>query len=262
MGTLEVRRQRSLVAGVVGTAPGSLSALTVTGGLTVDAREGRTVSFGRNRPEVDICVGEDDLGISRLHGQLVHRDHRWWVRMTGRFPARLRDSVMVHRDGDPLPLTAGYTPLFLRGSRGRNHVLELFVAGDDGRRPPPRPGEPTLEPTRWRLTAEEHLALTVLGQRYLFHDPHPQPLSRQQAAEQLAELQPGGRWTAKKVEYLVSGVRRRLSASGVPGLRREEVGEPVGLALAVNLLGELVASTTLVPLDLALLDAPPPVAPG
>ncbi len=259
MGTLDVRRQRSLATGVAGTAPGSLSALTVTGGLTVDAREGRTLSFGRNRPEVDICVGEDDLGISRLHGQLTCRADQWWVRVTGRFPARLQDSVMVHRDSDPLPLPTGYTPLYLRGSRGRNHVLELFVAGADGRRPPLRPSEPTLEPTRWRLTPEEHLALTVLGQRYLFHDPHPQPLSRQQAASQLTELQPAGRWTTKKVDYLVSGVRRRLSDSGVPGLHREEVGEPVGLALTVNLLRELVASTTLVPLDLAMLDNPPPV---
>ena len=68
------------------------------------------------------------------------------------------------------------------------------------------------------------------------------------------ELRPEGKWTAKKVDHLVSGVRKRLSDSGVAGLSREEVGEPVGLALSVNLLGELVASTTLVPLDLTLLD--------
>jgi hypothetical protein len=43
----------------------------------------------------------------------------------------------------------------------------------------------------------------------------------------------------------------------VPGLTREEVGEPVGNALNDNLIRELVLSTTLVPPDLALLDDPP-----
>jgi pSer/pThr/pTyr-binding forkhead associated (FHA) protein len=127
---LDVGRQRSLASGVAGTTPGSLSALTVTGGVTVDAREGLTLRFGRNRPEVDICVGEDDLGVSRLHGLLTCRQNQWWVKVIGRFPARLQDTVMVHRDSDPLPLRTGYTPLFLRGSRGRNHVLELYVAGE------------------------------------------------------------------------------------------------------------------------------------
>jgi hypothetical protein len=246
--------RRSLAGGVAGTAPGALCALTVTGGITIPPQEGLVLRFGRNRPEVDICVGEDDLGVSRLHGTLSCRLHRWWVGVTGRQPARMRESVMLHRGGEPLPLPVGYTPLFLRGSRGRQHVVELYVAGDGGGRPPARPGEPTLEPRRWRLTPEEHLALVVLGQRYLLFDPHPRPLSRQQAAEQLDELRPDGKWTAKKVDYLVSGVRKRLSDSGVAGLSREEVGEPVGLALSVNLLGELVASTTLVPLDLSLLD--------
>jgi hypothetical protein len=105
--------------------------------------------------------------------------------------------------------------------------------------------------------------LAVLGQRYLGYDPHPLPLSRQQAAAELAERRPHENWTAKRVEHLVSRVRQRLSDAGVHGLRREEVGEPVGLTLTVNLLRELVLSTTLVPMDLEWLELPdPPLAPG
>lgn len=49
-------------------------------------------------------------------------------------------------------------------------------------------------------------------------------------------------------------VRNQLSAQGVYGLVREEVGEPVGNLLNHSLLTELVRSTTLVPPDLAQLD--------
>ena len=74
------------------------------------------------------------------------------------------------------------------------------------------------------------------------------------AAAQLAELRPAAGWTRKRVEHLVVGVRNRLSADGVAGLTRAEIGEPVGNALNHNLLRELLLSTTLVPPDLAVLD--------
>jgi hypothetical protein len=112
----------------------------------------------------------------------------------------------------------------------------------------------TMPPKRWHLTADEHLLLVVLGQRYLLHEANPQPVSRQHVAQILAELQPDVNWSAKRVEHVVADVRARLSARGVHGLVREEVGEPVGNALNDNLLRELVLSTTLVPTDLALLD--------
>jgi hypothetical protein len=70
----------------------------------------------------------------------------------------------------------------------------------------------------------------------------------------LAELQPSEGWTAKRVEHLVSNVRTRLSRDGVPGLTREEVGEPVGNALNDNLFRVLLLTTTLVPADLDVLD--------
>jgi len=74
-------------------------------------------------------------------------------------------------------------------------------------------------------------------------------------------------WSAKRVEHVVADVRARLSARGVHGLVREEVGEPVGNALNDNLLRELVLSTTLVPTDLApgaaaVLDELPRSRPG
>lgn len=140
---------------------------------------------------------------------------------------------------------------------GREHLLELYVTGPAGHRPAPRHRDVTQPPRTWRLDAEERIALIVLGQRYLFHEALPQPLSWRQAAVQLAELQPDADWTGKRVEHLVVAVRNRLSRGGVAGLTREEIGEPVGNALNDNLLRELVLSTTLVPPDLALLDDEP-----
>jgi len=49
-------------------------------------------------------------------------------------------------------------------------------------------------------------------------------------------------------------VRKRLSQAGVPGLPRDEGGDPVGNALNHNLLVELVSAAALVPPDLRILD--------
>ncbi|WP_407555298.1 hypothetical protein QOM21_35995 [Streptomyces sp. Pv4-95] len=59
----------------------------------------------------------------------------------------------------------------------------------------------------------------------------------------------------ERVEHMVNGVRAWLSRGGEPWLTREEVGEPVGNALNDNLIRALLMSTTLVPTDLALIDA-------
>ncbi|QWF80944.1 FHA domain-containing protein [Amycolatopsis sp. CA-230715] len=258
-GRIDPHHQRSLRDGVADVAPGTLSALTVTGGVAVPPAPGGRVSFGRNRLEVDVCVGEDDLRISRVHGLLTRDRGRWWLSNTGRSPIRLSDTVLLHRDGEPLPLADGYTALFLRGTRDREHLLELHVSDGDTRLAVPRPNHPTAPPKRWRLSPTEHLVLAVLGQRYLAYDPQPLPLSRQQVAAELGAYQPSSLWTAKRVEHIVSRVRQRLSDAGVHGLRREEVGEPVGLTLTVNLIRELVLSTTLVPMDLEWLQLPTPL---
>lgn len=136
----------------------------------------------------------------------------------------------------------------------RKHLLELHVTGTDGKHPTSALGFRTTPPRIWPLTAEQRLVLVVLGQQYILRAPHPQPLTRQQAADQLKELRPGENWKPKRVERVVSRVRHTLSKRGVRGLTREEVGEPVGNSLNHNLLTELAVTTeTLKSADLALL---------
>ncbi|MFF4034236.1 FHA domain-containing protein [Streptomyces sviceus] len=245
----------SLARGASAPLPGTVFALALTGGMTLGPGEGREVLFGRNRPEVHVCLGEDDPQVSRHQGTLTHRSGRWWVSNSGRLPIRCAGGRLLFRDEEPLPLDTGYTPLFVGGSRGREHLLEVFVTGPEGDRPPPRHEDVTRPPRVWALTEQEKLALVVLGRRYLLHEPRPQPLTWRQTAAELADAQPHAGWTDKRVEHLVNGVRTRLSRDGVPWLTREELGEPVGNALNDHLIRALLASTTLVPMDLALIDA-------
>ncbi|WP_414715085.1 FHA domain-containing protein [Stackebrandtia sp.] len=244
----------SLALGVPESSPGTIYALAVTGGIRLGPGEGREILFGRNRPDVHVCVGEYDQRVSRNHGRVTHRGGQWWVAATGRLPVRLPGSRLLYADDEPIPLAAGYTPLFVLGSRGREHLLELYVTADGDEAPTSRHGEHTRPPKVWRLDATERLVLVVLAQRYLLHEAYPQPLAWRQAAEHLADLQPDTRWGAKRVEHLVAKVRTRLSQEGVPGLTREEVGEPVGNTLNHNLIRELMEGATLVPTDLRLLD--------
>jgi hypothetical protein len=246
----------SLVFGVPASQPGTIYALAVAGGIRLEPREGRTILFGRNRPEVHVCIGEDDRRVSRHHGALTHHLGQWWVSTTGRCPVRLPGSRLLFAEDEPVPLAEGYTPLFVRGSGDREHLLEMFVAGSTGQQPGSCHGDLTQPPKTWKLSATERLALVVLGQRYLLHEAYPQPLAWRQAAEHLADLQPGVGWSAKKIEHLITAVRIRLSKGGIPGLTREEVGEPIGNTLNHNLIRELMESTTLVPPDLHLLDHP------
>ncbi|WP_232664198.1 FHA domain-containing protein [Pseudonocardia sp. TRM90224] len=243
----------SLARGVTSTVPGTIVAKSVDGGITVGPRAGRTILFGRNVHEVHVCVGGDDRRVSRQHGTLISDGDGWALRNAGRSPLRL-PGRLVFPNEQPYPMTPGYTPVFVPGSHGREHLLEIFVVGPAGDRPPAQHNGITIAPALWPLTSDERLALVVLGQRYLMHEPNPQPLTWQQTAEQLAELQPTAGWTAKRVEHLVAKVRGQLSKAGVAGLVREEVTGPLGNSLNHNLLTELVASTTLVPPDLHRLE--------
>jgi hypothetical protein len=56
----------SLALGVPPSTPGTIFALAITGGIAIKPRQGRTVVFGRNRPEVHVCVSEDDPQISHI----------------------------------------------------------------------------------------------------------------------------------------------------------------------------------------------------
>ncbi|MFF1822989.1 FHA domain-containing protein [Kribbella sp. NPDC058245] len=232
--------------------PRTIYVRSVAGELSVPPGEGHTIYFGRNRPDVHVCVGEDDPRVSRRHGQLEFTNGQWWVTATGQLPIRFPKSQWLLPGDTAIPLTAGYTPLFIQGSQGREHLLEVYVAEET--KPVVRPQDPTQPPRSWTLTPDERLVLTVVGQRYLLNDLHPLPLSWRQAADQLAELAPEDGWSSKRVEHLVAGIRGRLSRDGQAGLTREEVGEPVGNTLNDNLFTALMLSTTLTSADLRLLD--------
>lgn len=244
----------SLSSGVARAVPGSVHALALGGGYQVGPSEGRVVYFGRNRPMVHVCLGEDDQQVSRRHGELNHHRGQWWLRNTGRRPIRLPRAQWLFADDGPIPLAEGYTPLHIPGSRDREHLLEVYVAGPGGDQPRARHCVETDAPRPYALTDDEQVMLVVLGQRYLLREPNPKPLTWHEAAHQLDELQPGAGWSPKKVEHRVGVVRKRLSQRGVPYLTREEVGEPVGNALNDNLLRELVRSTALTPKDLELME--------
>lgn len=235
------------------SAPGTIFVLGPEGGVSRDPVSGAIVTFGRNLPEVDVCVGGDDDRVSRRHGLLTCDGRSWTLANIGRLPIRLPASQMVFPDTDPVPLADGYTPMFIRSRSGREHLVEVRVAGSTGFAPL-RHDAHTNTGGSWSLSPDERLVLVVLGQRYLRHEAHPQPLSWRLVAEELAEIRPGQGWTAKRAEHIGVAVRKRLSQAGVSGLTRDEVGDPVGNALNHNLLVELVSAATLVPPDLRLLD--------
>ena len=71
--------------------------------LRVD-RDRRTVLFGRNKPDVHVCVGADDQRVSRQHGTLTWLGAQWWVSNTGQLPIRLPGSRLLFGDERPQPL--------------------------------------------------------------------------------------------------------------------------------------------------------------
>lgn len=231
----------------------TLYAQALSGGISVGPKQGRELLFGRNRPAVHVCLGEDDPQVSRQHGSLRFDDGSWWVRNTGRTPIRFPGRRMLFDSEDPIPLAPGYTLVFVSGSAGREHALEMRVSGPD-RVVPVRPDEATRVPRRWPLDATEHLVLVALARRHLQHDPQPAPQSWRQVAAEMGRVQPGAGWTHRRAEHLVAAIRDRLSAAGVSGLTREEWGDPVGNALNESLVQELLCSSTIMPTDLALLD--------
>lgn len=167
------RGHSSLTHGVGRAAPGSVHALALGGGYAVGPRDGRVVYFGRNRPLVHVCVGEDDQQVSRRHGELTHHRGTWWLRNTGRRPIRLPGAQWLFTQQEAIPLAEGYTPLLVPGSRDREHLLEIYVTGPDGDRPRSRHGVDTDPPRRYALTRDEKLVLVVLGGNYLSLAPNP-----------------------------------------------------------------------------------------
>ncbi|MDL5159013.1 FHA domain-containing protein [Actinomycetospora termitidis] len=243
----------SLARGIPESPEGTLFVLGDRGGIRVDPETRFEVLFGRNEPEVHVCLGADDPGISRRHGLLSWSPQGWSLRNTGVVPIRFPGSRLL-LSGHEEPLGSSYTPLFIRTEAKREHLLELRVATRPPRGEKAKVDDPTRRPTTWELSEHERLLLTALGERYLRHEPHPQPNTWKDTYLLLEDLDPDYGWTTKKAEHDVARVRERLTRAGVVGLTRDEVGEPAGNAINHNLLLELLVSTSLVPPDLRLLD--------
>ncbi|MFI7700103.1 FHA domain-containing protein [Nonomuraea sp. NPDC049480] len=249
---------QSLAYGVPPAHPGTLHVRTLAGGIKVGPRPGRHVRFGRaGRPHVDLSVGADDQSVSRLHGELTYHDNLWWLRNMGRQLVRLPRGQLMHTSTDPIPLAEGYTPLFIRGSGHRQHLVELYVAGHEGETHGNRHEIETIPPKMWELDDTERLLLVVLGERYLLYEESPRPLTYRQAKERLAYLRPEDNWRKNIIEDRIEVVRRRLHAAGFPYplLHDQAAGRPYDNNLLHNLLRGLVESTTLVPPDLNLLES-------
>ncbi|WP_407562608.1 FHA domain-containing protein [Streptomyces sp. 184] len=254
----------SLARGVAPARPGTLHARTATDGIEVAPLPGLTVRFGRgpggdgDGGDVELYVGRRDQGVSRRHGELTCLEGGWALRNTGQQALRLPHGRLLLPGSDRSPLAAGYTPVFVKGSGFREHLVELYVVRREAIRPGDGPGGAggAPLPAVCALSDDERLVLVVLGQRYLRHEPDPRPLPYRQAAEVLAFLRPGERWDAAEVARRVEDVRRRLArgAAYPPVPRDGEAPDPRGCSPDHRLLTELVAGTALVPPDLALLD--------
>lgn len=242
----------SLTRGLPMATPGTLFVLGANGGMSVSPDVDFPLVFGRNEPDVHVCVGVNDPHVSRRHGFITRERSRWVLNNVGKLPIRFPGSRLV-LSGDQAELPVAYTPLFIVAPR-QEHLLEIRIAVPTP--PPMSEGIHEVDTENrgvWPLSPAEKLVLVCLSQRYLRHDPQPQPLTWAQVADELRALRPAERWTWRRAAYLVTKVRQRLSST-VPGLLEEEVPQPVGNTLNHNLITELLITTTIAKSDLRLLD--------
>ncbi|WP_433475142.1 hypothetical protein ACQPZP_41825 [Spirillospora sp. CA-142024] len=247
---------RTLSDGIPPAQPGTLFVLGARGGMRVAPDAGFTLVFGRQEDSVHVCVGPGDTHVSRRHGHITRENSRWILHNTGKLAIRFPGSRLVLRGQAAELPAAGYTPLFIVAP-DQDHLFEVRIAS--GAAPlgaGARNEAPTEERRPWRLEPSEHLVLVCLSQRYLRHDPDPQPLTWAQVADELGRLQPKAGWNQKKAARRVEKVRHQLSGE-VPGLLEHEVAPPIGNALNVNLIRNLLITGTITPDHLSLLDEPP-----
>jgi hypothetical protein len=225
-------------------------------GYAVPPRE-FTLLFGRDRDDVHVPVGVDDPAVSRRHGVLTCPSPcgGWWLRNSGNLPIELPGGALLLA-GHCRTVAPGYTPLVINSSRQRSHLVEVRIIGGPGWHPKSTTKAPTIDPeTIYEISAPERLVLTALARRYLEgHDDYPLPL----AWEETAKVANGSpyrtkTWTDRSAAHAVEDVRERLSRRGVRGLRSDDVGQPVGSTLSVNLIRELIKTATLGSRDLILL---------
>jgi hypothetical protein len=244
------------LAGGVPPAPaGSIFVLAAHGGFAAPPMARFEVVFGRKETDVHVCIGQNDPRVSRLQGRIVCSGTEWWLRNEGRLPIRLPQSRFL-LSGNEIRLTEGYSPLFIRTSKRREHLLEVRVVGAGTRDTLAGFDDPTdtAEPATWPIDETERLVLTALALRYLRQEPHPQPQSWKQVAHDLNSAVVGrDDWTHKQAANVVLRVRERLTPH-VDGLRLEDWGDPAGNMVNHQLIQELLQSATLRPPDLRLLD--------
>lgn len=236
--------------------PGSLFVLAADGGFAAPPRPAFAVVFGRKEPDVHVCIGPDDPRMSRFQGRITHNGGEWWLRNDGKLPIRLPQSRFL-LSGNEIPLVEGYSPLFIRTSKRREHLLEVRVVGAGSKDTLVGADHPTdtAEPANWDLDPTERLVLTALALRYLRQEPHPQPQSWKQVALDLNSAA-GTRsdWTHKQAANVVLKVRDRL-VPYVDGLRLEDWGDPAGNMVNHQLIQELLQTASLRPPDLRLLES-------
>lgn len=260
------------------TPSNTLHARSTEGAVEVLPEAGRVVLFGRGgyrkEDRVDLRVGTHDDHVSRRQGELTYRQRSWWLRNIGKAQLRLPSSPWLPEwldpTDEPIPLAVGRTQVHVVGNGGREYQVELFVF--DGAEPNEPLDGPTISPKQWRLRKDEKPLLVVMGQQYLRHDPEARPLTYRETAEQLDLLDLkelwGEEWATKriglppeeflaraekKIERTIGGARKRLSREGFPRLKRV-AGQPFDDTLKRNLIDGLVASMTLTPDDLVLLE--------
>lgn len=247
------------VNAVPSAPPGTIFALGASGGYVVPPRK-FTLYFGRAGEDVHVPIGAGDRRVSRVHGKLICAgdSRQWWLRNEGRLPIRLPETLLL--SGHETPMRSGYTPLLIGTLRGQEHLLQIHIVKGPGVPDPATgPHEETQPPDVFDLSRRERLVLTALAQRYLRHEPYPQPVTWKQVADDLNRVPSDEVWTRKKAEYVAGAVRERLAsgADPVPGLLRDEgIGEPVGNTLNHNLIQALLKTATLLPTDLHVLGEP------
>lgn len=248
---------RSLIENAPQAPPGTIFVVAEDGGFAVPPGA-HPLLFGRDVDEVHVAVGINDPCVSRKHGVFTCVGRDWWLRNTGALPIELPSSILL--TGHERRMDPGFTPLTIRSSRRRSHLVEVRVTVGGSRDDACSTDAQTKRPADvYELTMQQRMLLTALAQRYLVQDRYPQPLTWQQVADCLNRAPDcGSVWTARSVETKVGDVRKRLSREkGVEGLTREEVGEPVGNILNHNLILELLRTSTLNAQDLCLLGVYP-----
>lgn len=236
--------------------PGTIFVVGSEGGYAVPPRR-YTLLFGRDPDEVHVPIGIHDPAVSRQHGFFTRTgpDGEWWLRNTGKLPIELLEGALI-LSGHTREIKPGYTPLVIRTSKQRSHLLEVRVVGGDDRQPRSGTEVASAYPEIvYELSPSERLVLTALSLHYLEgQDRIPLPVSWDEVASLVnASGRSTKRWTSRAVANVVEDVRIRLNQRGVRGLMRDEVGASVGAILSVNLIRELLKTGTLSPQDLELL---------